>query len=215
MPLLAHFTQVILAYSIYKGVENVYMGKLLKYSKKYWIQITLASISSVTASVSTVMIIDILKQIIDLIAGGTLKQTIHFIVIKMLIVICAGIVSNYMVVAMTGFVGAGLLQDLRNDAVNALMKASPEYINKCNYGDMMERITEDIEGLAGFMSGYFKDCLYVPVITIVYSVYLFLMNPPLAAICLLPLANYSSNQYKAVKTDKIASAPVCKGAGAD
>ena len=116
------------------------MGKLLKYSKKYWIQITLAAVSSVTASVSTVMIIDILKQIIDQIAGGTLKQTIHFIVIKMLIVICAGIVSNYMVVAMTGFVGAGLLQDLRNDAVNALMKASPEYINKCNYGDMMERI---------------------------------------------------------------------------
>ena len=96
------------------------MGKLLKYSKKYWIQITLAAVSSVTASVSTVMIIDILKQIIDLIAGGTLKQTIHFIVIKMLIVICAGIVSNYMVVAMTGFVGAGLLQNLRNDAVNAL-----------------------------------------------------------------------------------------------
>lgn len=188
MPLLAHFTQVILAYSIYKGVENVYMGKLLKYSKKYWIQITLAAVSSVTASVSTVMIIDILKLIIDQIAGGTLKQTIHFIVIKMLIVICAGIVSNYMVVAMTGFVGAGLLQNLRNDAVNALMKASPEYINKCNYGDMMERITEDIEGLAGFMSGYFKDCLYVPVITIVYSVYLFLMNPPLAAICLMPLA---------------------------
>ncbi|MBP3770906.1 MAG: ABC transporter ATP-binding protein [Lachnospira sp.] len=164
------------------------MGKLLKYIKKYWIQITLAAVSSVTASVSTVMIIDILKLIIDQIAGGTLKQTIHFIVIKMLIVICAGIVSNYMVVAMTGFVGAGLLQNLRNDAVNALMKASPEYINKCNYGDMMERITEDIEGLAGFMSGYFKDCLYVPVITIVYSVYLFLMNPPLAAICLMPLA---------------------------
>lgn len=53
MPLLAHFTQVILAYSIYKGVKNVYMGKLLKYSKKYWIQITLAAVSSVTASVST------------------------------------------------------------------------------------------------------------------------------------------------------------------
>ena len=203
MPLLAHFTQVILAYSIYKGVENVYMGKLLKYSKKYWIQITLAAVSSVTASVSTVMIIDILKLIIDQIAGGTLKQTIHFIVIKMLIVICAGIVSNYMVVAMTGFVGAGLLQNLRNDAVNALMKASPEYINKCNYGDMMERITEDIEGLAGFMSGYFKDCLYVPVITIVYSVYLFLMNPPLAAICLMPLAIIVPINIKLLKPIKL------------
>lgn len=179
------------------------MGKLLKYSKKYWIQITLAAVSSVTASVSTVMIIDILKLIIDQIAGGTLKQTIHFIVIKMLIVICAGIVSNYMVVAMTGFVGAGLLQNLRNDAVNALMKASPEYINKCNYGDMMERITEDIEGLAGFMSGYFKDCLYVPVITIVYSVYLFLMNPPLAAICLMPLAIIVPINIKLLKPIKL------------
>ena len=179
------------------------MGKLLKYSKKYWIQITLAAVSSVTASVSTVMIIDILKQIIDQIAGGTLKQTIHFIVIKMLIVICTGIVSNYMVVAMTGFVGAGLLQDLRNDAVNALMKASPEYINKCNYGDMMERITEDIEGLAGFMSGYFKDCLYVPVITIVYSVYLLLMNPPLAATCLLPLAIIVPINIKLLKPIKL------------
>ena len=149
------------------------------------------------------MIIDILKQIIDQIAGGTLKQTIHFIVIKMLIVICTGIVSNYMVVAMTGFVGAGLLQDLRNDAVNALMKASPEYINKCNYGDMMERITEDIEGLAGFMSGYFKDCLYVPVITIVYSVYLFLMNPPLAAICLMPLAIIVPINIKLLKPIKL------------
>ena len=179
------------------------MGKLLKYSKKYWIQITLAAVSSVTASVSTVMIIDILKLIIDQIAGGTLKQTIHFIVIKMLIVICAGIVSNYMVVAMTGFIGAGLLQNLRNDAVNALMKASPEYINKCNYGDMMERITEDIEGLAGFMSGYFKDCLYVPVITIVYSVYLFLMNPPLAAICLMPLAIIVPINIKLLKPIKL------------
>ena len=206
MPLLAHFTQVILAYSIYKGVENVYMGKLLKYSKKYWIQITLAAVSSVTASVSTVMIIDILKLIIDQIAGGTLKQTIHFIVIKMLIVICAGIVSNYMVVAMTGFIGAGLLQNLRNDAVNALMKASPEYINKCNYGDMMERITEDIEGLAGFMSRYFKDCLY--------SIFIF-NESAIGGNMSDATCNYSSNQYKAFKTNKIAPAPVCKGAGAD
>ena len=187
------------------------MGKLLKYSKKYWIQITLAAVSSVTASVSTVMIIDILKLIIDQIAGGTLKQTIHFIVIKMLIVICAGIVSNYMVVAMTGFIGAGLLQNLRNDAVNALMKASPEYINKCNYGDMMERITEDIEGLAGFMSGLFICAGYYDCI---FSIFIF-NESAIGGNMSDATCNYSSNQYKAFKTNKIAPAPVCKGAGAD
>ena len=81
MPLLAHFTRAILAYSIYKGVENVYMGKLLKYSKKYWIQITLASVSSVTASVSTVMIIDILKQIIDQIRLPVVRLSRRFILL--------------------------------------------------------------------------------------------------------------------------------------
>ena len=38
---------------------------------------------------------------------------------------------------MTGFVGAGVLKDFRNDAVNSLINASPEYIKQCNYGDLM------------------------------------------------------------------------------
>ena len=164
------------------------MKRLLVYSKDYCGQITIASISSVTASIATVFIIDILRQIIECISIGNLMQEVQNIILKMLIVIGIGIASNYMVVSMTGFVGVGLLKKLRNDAVDSLMKASPEYINQCNYGDLMERVTEDIEGLAGFMSGYFKDCMYVPILTVVYSVYLFIMNAPLAVICLFPLA---------------------------
>lgn len=152
------------------------MKRLLVYSKDYCGQITIAAISSVTASIATVFIIDILRQIIECISIGNLMQEVQNIILKMLIVIGVGIASNYMVVSMTGFVGVGLLKKLRNDAVDSLMKASPEYINQCNYGDLMERVTEDIEGLAGFMSGYFKDCMYVPILTVVYSVYLFIMN---------------------------------------
>ena len=179
------------------------MRKLFQYSKKYWLQTILAAISSVTASISMVLVIDILREIIDLISEERRMQMIWFIFVKMVIVICVGIVANYLVVAMTGFVGAGLLQDLRNDAVNALLTASPEYIYQCNYGDLMERMTEDIEGLAGFMSGYFKDCLYVPIITIVYSVYLFLMNAPLAMICLVPLVIMVPLNVKLLKPIKL------------
>lgn len=203
MQLKAYSTQDILAYSIKYKENNVYMKRLSAYSKDYWGQITIAAISSVTASIATVFIIDILRQIIECISIGNLMQEVQNIILKMLIVICVGIASNYMVVAMTGFVGAGLLKKLRNDAVDSLMKASPEDINQCNYGDLMERVTEDIEGLAGFMSGYFKDCMYVPVLTIVYSVYLFIMNAPLAVICLFPLAVMVPLNVKLLKPIKL------------
>lgn len=179
------------------------MKRLLVYSKDYCGQITIAAISSVTASIATVFIIDILRQIIECISIGNLMQEVQNIILKMLIVIGIGIASNYMVVSMTGFVGVGLLKKLRNDAVDSLMKASPEYINQCNYGDLMERVTEDIEGLAGFMSGYFKDCMYVPILTVVYSVYLFIMNAPLAVICLFPLAVMVPLNVKLLKPIKL------------
>ena len=65
MTLKEYFAQVILVYSIKEMEENVYMKRLLVYSKKYWIQMIAAAISSVTASISTVMVIDILREIID------------------------------------------------------------------------------------------------------------------------------------------------------
>ena len=213
MTLKEYFAQVILVYSIKEMEENVYMKRLLVYSKKYWIQMIAAAISSVTASISTVMVIDILREIIDIISKGNMMQEIWYIILKVIIVICVGIVSNYMLVAMTGFVGAGLLKDFRNDAVNSLINASPEYINQCNYGDLMERMTEDIEGLVGFMSGYFKDCLYVPILTVVYSVYLISMNAPLAMICLFPLAIIVPLNVKLLKPIKLRQSQYVKELG--
>ena len=45
MTLKEYFTQVILVYSIKEMEENVYMKRLLVYSKKYWIQMIAAAIS--------------------------------------------------------------------------------------------------------------------------------------------------------------------------
>ncbi len=55
------------------------MKRLLVYSKKYWIQMIAAAISSVTASISTVMVIDILREIIDIISKGNMMQEIQYI----------------------------------------------------------------------------------------------------------------------------------------
>ena len=77
----------------------------------------------------------------------------------------------------------------------------------------MELMTEDIEGLAGFMSGYFKDCLYVPILTVVYSVYLISMNAPLAMICLFPLAIIVPLNVKLLKPIKLRQSQYVKELG--
>ena len=51
MTLKEYFAQVILVYSIKEMEENVYMKRLLVYSKKYWIQMIAAAISRVNASI--------------------------------------------------------------------------------------------------------------------------------------------------------------------
>lgn len=155
------------------------MLKILKYTRKYFLHIVLAAAACIGASATTVMLTDFLKNMVD----GRADNQIWWIIV----ILITGIFSNYMVVYLTGKIGAGLLKDLRRDCIHGLLKASPDYMDRHSRGDIMERISEDVEGLADFIKGYFKDCLYLPIMVVVYSVYLFGIEPVLAVCCLLPL----------------------------
>ncbi len=156
------------------------MKRMIKYAKPYCLHIVVAAIASIGCSVSGVWVIDILKLIVD---GAITGNTILYA----LIVVVIGMLSNYLVVDMTGRFGAGVLKDLRKDALEHIMKASPDFVEKNNFGDIMERLSSDIDGIAGYMKTYFKDCLYVPIIVIVFTVYLVKLNWMLALACLIPL----------------------------
>lgn len=164
------------------------MNRFIKYTKKYYFQMLAAATASIGASAATVAVIDLLRQLIDCIAEGSLHDGFAVMVLKMAVIIVFGMLFNYYVVLLTGRIGSGLLKDLRNDALQGLLRVSPDFMSRNNFGDIMQRMSSDVETLAGFMQGYFKDCLYVPIIVIVYSSYLIQMKPLLAAVCLLPLA---------------------------
>lgn len=163
------------------------MKKLFTYTKKYRLLMAAAALSSIGASVASVMLIDFLRQMIDAAILKNRDLRIVPILLEIGAMIALGMACNYMVTSMTGAVGRRLLKDLRTDSLNSIMKASPEFMSKQNFGDLMERLSSDMEELAGFMQDYFKDCLSVPVLVLVYSVYLILIHPPLALVCLLPL----------------------------
>ncbi len=179
------------------------MKRLIKYARPYLLHIVIAALASVGCSVANVWVIDILKRIIDATISENAAGRIPVLLCIAAAVIAMGMLSNYFVIYSTGHFGALVLRDLRRDSVDRIMKTSPDIMEKNNFGDIMARVTSDIDGLAGYMKDYFKDCLYVPIIVIVFSIYLIGLNPVLAVICMAPLAVLVPLSIKLLKPVKL------------
>lgn len=163
------------------------MKRLVQYVKPYSFHILMAAVASIGCSVAGIWVIDLLKQVIDVIVSGKIREELLGLIVSAGVVILIGMASNYLTVTMTGFFGAGILKNLREDAVKHMIEASPDFMEKNNFGDIMARLSSDIGVIAGYMQTYFKDCLYVPVMVVVFAIYLMRLHILLAVLCLLPL----------------------------
>lgn len=189
------------------------MKRLIRYARHYYIHIAMAALASIGCSLANVWVIDILKQIIDITLAGEMGQRLPEILVKALMAVCVGLLTNYLVISATGLFGAGILKDMRNDAIKAIMKSSPDFMEKNNFGDIMERMSSDMETIAGYMKTYFKDCIYVPIVVIVFAAYLFSLNSLLALVSLLPLAVLVPMSVTLLKPVKLAQADYVKKLG--
>lgn len=163
------------------------MKRLIRYVRPYYLHILVAAVAGIGCSVANVWVIDILKQVIDVTVSGEVRTELIRLILRVIIVILVGMLSNYLVVTMTGYFGSGVLKKLRQDCVEHIMQTAPDFMEKNNFGDIMARLSSDIGVLAGYMQSYFKDCLYVPIIVIVFALYLTWLNWKLAIVCLFPL----------------------------
>lgn len=178
------------------------MKKLVRYSKPYYIYIITAALASIGTSVSNVWIIDILKDIIDESVYGNIVNVKKYLLTGAAAIIF-GMVSNYLVIFMTGYYGAGILRDLRIKSVERLSRVSPDYMEKNNFGDIVARLSSDIGGVAGYLETYFKDCIYVPIITVVFAIYLVSISPVPAVLCIFPLTILVPLSVKLMKPVKL------------
>ena len=189
------------------------MKRLIKYTKPYLGHIIMAAIAGVGCSLSGVWIIDILREIIDSTVSGNIWHILPKIGLQAALVVAIGMLSNYLVIDMTGKFGAGILKDLRKDTLERIMQTSPDFMEKNNFGDIMERLSSDIEGIAGYMKTYFKDCLYLPIIVIVFAVYLISLNAVVAIFCLIPLAALVPLSTKLLRPVKLSQAEYVRKLG--
>ena len=189
------------------------MIRLINYVKPFLGHIIIMVLAGVGCSIANVWIIDILKQVVEESIKGTISIILPELIVKTILIITIGMFANYFVRCMTGFFGAGVLRDLRRDLVSHIMKMAPDFIEKNNFGDIVERASSDIEGIASYMQSYFKDCLYVPIMIVVFAIYLFLLNPLLAAICFGLLFILVPLSIKLLKPVKMAQSAYVKKLG--
>lgn len=162
------------------------MKRLLKYSRPYLIYIILAVVSSIGGALANVWVVDILKNIIDESIGGNFSVVISQLV-RGAMVIAFGMICSYLIIFTTQYFGASILRDLRELTLQHIIKMSPDYMEKNNFGDMVARMTSDIGGIAYYLEVYFKDCLYTPIMIVVFTIYLIMTSPVLALAGLFPL----------------------------
>ena len=162
------------------------MKKLLELSKRYIGYIILSSLASIGCAVASVWVIDIFKRLVDESVNGNISK-VYSIVLEGLLAIIIGMIANYTVRYTSEYFGASVLSDLRQEAMEHIVQMSPDYMEKNDFGDIVTRMTSDLGGIAEYMQTYFKECVYLPFMVIVYSVYLFRSNWILAAVCISPL----------------------------
>lgn len=189
------------------------MRRILDYAKHYWTWIMVIILSDLGCSIANIYIIDLLKRVIDFSIAKESDLPLWILIVQALVAVLVGLLSNYLVVRMTGAFGAAILRDLRRDMVNHIMKVAPNDMEKQNFGEIMERLSSDISVVAGYMETYFKDCLYVPIVVTVFTIYLIVMNPMLAVLCLSPLFIMVPVSIKLLKPVKMAQTEYVKKLG--
>lgn len=185
------------------------MKKLFEYSKPYYFHIIIDILANIALSISNVWITEILKNIIDLAVSKDFNNIYNDIFMGISAIIL-GMISSYLAIYMTGHYSAAILRDLRKKSIERLSQTAPDYMEINNFGDITARLSDDISSISIYLETYLKDCIYVPIVIVIFSIYLISLNPILAAVSLFPLAILLPLSIKFMKPVKLSQAEYVK-----
>lgn len=148
---------------------------------KYIVLTVIASFGAITMNIA---INHIVKKQID--SYDAIDQ-FWKILLQVVIIIAVGMVSNYFMVYLNGYYSNHIITDIRKKVIEHIRGVSIEDISNCDYGDMISRMSLDMGNIKSYAESYLKDCIFVPVMVMGFSVYLLLQNWKLFLYTMMPL----------------------------
>ncbi|MCI7276279.1 MAG: ABC transporter ATP-binding protein [Lachnospiraceae bacterium] len=175
-----------------KKVQSGTLRKVLRYIKKYWalliLSIVLAAVTVVGTLYLPILSGDAIDFMID--AGkvdfGALKPLLY----QMVVIILITAVSQYIMSLCNNRMAAGVVRDMRNQALSQIEKLPLSYLDTRSYGDVVSRVISDADQFAdGLLMGFTQ--LFTGVLTILGTlVFMFSVNVwiALVVVCITPVS---------------------------
>ena len=159
--------------------------QIIKYVRIHTKLILLALFSGALCAGCGVVGSEILKRVIDGLTAGTLTN-IGSIIVMCACILIAGAGSAWITRYASGGIATRILQQVKDDAVTHVTGITAEYMAKTRSGDILSRLTDDVNRVSGFVQNDLIPVIMNPFLIIFYFIYLLYLNPPLFLLSIVP-----------------------------
>jgi subfamily B ATP-binding cassette protein MsbA len=121
--------------------------RLLKFLWPYWKKLLIAIVFMLCVSASNLIVPWIIKDVIDQVLENKDLHMLYIVIAAILVVFFVRAVTTFGHRYLMGYIGQGVIRDLRNTLYHHLQKLSIAYYDKRRTGDIMSNMTNDIGAL--------------------------------------------------------------------
>jgi ABC-type multidrug transport system fused ATPase/permease subunit len=171
-----------------KKNEKKVWAYIIRFSRRYILWILVSIAAAIVNIYADIYASDLLKRVIDISIGSNFREAKTFIIIGIAVFVLGGI-SRYLFRFFTDKFGNYVIRDIRSATIDYLGKLPPDYTMKNSRGDILAKLSGDAGVVQNFISGYFIDLIYIPIMIVFFGIYLAYLNFTLflASFIILPV----------------------------
>lgn len=159
------------------------MRNINKLIFKKYVLLVFAMICSIVLVITEIEVINLLQNLISFPVDN--KKIIYYVILIIGIAIC-GTIAKYCSTFFCGKFEAEIVAILRREIVNSIFR-NLSFNDQFDRSDLLAKATSDLENVKNFLSNYFKDIIYIPIMIIFFSIYLSYLHKKLFIYSILPL----------------------------
>ncbi len=161
--------------------------RLRVYLRPYWRQITISLFLLLALTGLSLIIPEIIRLVIDV---GLKQSNVSYLINAALILFGIGVLNaifTYLQRYNTEWIASHIGYDLRNRLYNHIQHLSFSYHDHAQTGQLISRTIEDVRSVERFTGSSVVELIQVGLLLVGITTLLFLTNPRLAAISLIPM----------------------------